>query len=366
MKTGVYVGFALAVAAGSAYAADSLLLVATDPSYSLAAQSKLAAVIDPATGKPRFSRVDVFSIDLTLTTPTLPELTNYNDNDVLAWINSAPLDGQALGDVLASFYNLGGKHVTIAAFAFANSGGITGGIMTPPYVGLLNSTTYANPSGKLVAVVPTDPVFSGITLGNVTYYHSSAFASPALATGATLLAIDGAGMNMIARSENGVMNINLYPGFGAGTVNGTVENNAEFYNLVANTFTGSASTGSPGGDPPPGPAILGIPGKCILWPPNGQMVQVATLSVSPPATLDVNATSSETPDPGETDIVITPPGSVLVSQRTIQLRAQRSGRTGARIYTVTATAGTTVSQFTCTVPHDQEALVELERTAGGR
>jgi hypothetical protein len=200
-------------------------------------------------------------------------------------------------------------------------------------------------------------------LGNVTYYHGSYFPSSALEPGATLLAIDGAGMNMIARSENGVMNINLYPGFGAGAANGTVDNNAEFYFLVANTFAGSASTGSPGGDPPPAPTILGIPDKCILWPPNGQMVQVAILSSPQAATFEVNVTSNEPPDPGQTDISIIPGNGT----QAIWLRAQRSGRMGARIYTIKAPADSAnPTTFTCTVPHDQEALVELERADGDR
>jgi hypothetical protein len=407
----------------------------------------------------------------------------------------------------------------------------------------VNANTYANPSGNLVAVAPTDPVFSGITLSNVAYYHSSGFANPALVSGATLLATDGAGMNMIVRSANGVMNINLYPGLGAGRANGTVDNNAEFYNLVANTFVGASSTGSSGTDSipptttatvfpapnlngwnkssvtvtltavdnaggsgvkqisytvsgaqpggstvaattativisaegtttvsyfssdnagnaealktltvlldetppsviaivspnpdnglnttpvtvtfsgkdtlsgvasctppitvstngagqvvtgtctdragnsttvtktvdiqlnagidPPGPVIQGLPvDKCILWPPNGQMVQVAALSVPPQTvTFNVTATSNEIADSGQPDILITG-----TQPRVIQLRAQRSGRTGARIYTVTATAAdsagdTTVSQFTCTVPHDQQTYLEDERANGDR
>jgi hypothetical protein len=79
----------------------------------------------------------------------------------------ASLRQRALGDALANFYDLGGKHLTIASFAFANLGGIGGRVMSGPYLGLVNANTYANPSGNLVAVAPTDPIFSGITLSNV-------------------------------------------------------------------------------------------------------------------------------------------------------------------------------------------------------
>lgn len=523
MKTGVCVGVAL-VAAGAAYAAqkDSLVLVSSDPAFTASAQAALAATN-------RFSKVDV--IDASSSTPALSALSGYTD--VLAWTNSTPSDGTALGNVLADFYDLGGKHLTIGTFAFSNTiTGISGRIMTGSYVGLLNAKTYANPSGNLVAVAPTDPVFSGITLSNVVYYNNPSFANPAPVPGATLLATDGAGMNMIARSANGVTNINLYPGLGAGRADGTVDNNTDFYLLVANTFTAAASAASStdtipptttagvspapnvngwnnsnlavtltavdnqggsgvkqisytltgaqtggstvaastasvaistegtttltyfstdnagnaeapktltvmldktgpavtatvtpapdasgwntvpvtvtftGADTisgiasctppvtlnnngagqvatgtctdkagnsttisktvnirlsasvdPPGPAIQGIPnGPCVLWPPNGQMVQVATLSVPAglAASFNVTAASDQPADPGQTDILITGTGL----QRAVQLRARRSGNLGDRIYTVTATAvdsagNTTVGQFTCTVPHDQ-------------
>jgi hypothetical protein len=93
---------------------------------------------------------------------------------------------------------------------------------------------YANPSGILAATLSSDPVFSNVNLAAVTYYHNRGFVNAGLGTGATLLATDGSGINMIARSANGVVDINLYPGLGAGF--GGVDNNAMFYSLVANTF----------------------------------------------------------------------------------------------------------------------------------
>ena len=56
-----------------------------------------------------------------------------------------------------------------------------------------------------------------------------------------MLATDGAGINMIARSASGrVMGINLYPEHGVG-------DNAEFFRLVANVVTnsGTVSTAVP-------------------------------------------------------------------------------------------------------------------------
>jgi hypothetical protein len=58
-----------------------------------------------------------------------------------------------------------------------------------------------------------------------------------LAAGATLLATDGGGINMIARSSNGIVGLNLFPGFGAAF------NNAEFYRLISNALQCSPPSG---------------------------------------------------------------------------------------------------------------------------
>ena len=89
------------------------------------------------------------------------------------------------------------------------------------------------------------------------------------------------------------------------------------------------------------------------------MVQVATVTVADPlsgvAAFSLTGTSSELPDSGETDIVITGSG---VQLRVVQLRAERSGQGSGRIYTLTATAtdvaGNSASATArCIVPHNQ-------------
>ncbi len=223
MKTVVHIGLIAAIAAGSMYA-DSLALVASDSSFFVTgAQTALLA-----TGK--FKNVDI--IDAGAGTPTLAALSGYTD--VLAWTNLPAFDSVALGNVLADYYDLGGKHVTIATFALA-AGGIDGRIATAPYVSLADTGNFANPSGILVATASSDPVFSNVNLAAVTYYHNRGFVNASLGTGATLLATDGAGINMIARSSNGVVDINLYPG--AGAAFGGVDNNDVLYGLIANTFS---------------------------------------------------------------------------------------------------------------------------------
>jgi len=119
------------------------------------------------------------------------------------------------------------------------------------------------------------------------------------------------------------------------------------------------STGQGGGPPPTPPVVSGMPAAgCTLWPPNSQMVPVATVAataVAGLASFNVIGTSSEPSDPNNPDIVIT--GSVL-QPRNIQLRAARMGSGSGRVYTLTATAtdvagNVTSSTATCNVPHDQ-------------
>ncbi len=108
------------------------------------------------------------------------------------------------------------------------------------------------------------------------------------------------------------------------------------------------------------PAVInGMPlgASCSIWPPNGKLVQVATIGASATAggvqSFSVTATSNE--PVGSGDIVIAGLG---VGPRTVQLRAARAGKNSGRIYTITATAtniagAVTTATTTCTVPHDQ-------------
>ncbi|HMG61265.1 MAG TPA: hypothetical protein VK583_16170 [Burkholderiales bacterium] len=109
------------------------------------------------------------------------------------------------------------------------------------------------------------------------------------------------------------------------------------------------------------PVIAGLPASCTLWPPNRQMVQVATVAASDalsglaPGSPTVTGTGNEAANglgDGNTapDIVIT--GSM------VQLRAERSGTGAGRIYTLAASASdlagnVAIATATCTVPHDQ-------------
>jgi hypothetical protein len=193
-----------------------------------------------------FTTVDVY--DVTSGNPALATISGYNA--ILAWTDDSPADPAGLGNLLASYASLGGKHLTVATYAFSNPWAITGAIMSGNYAALTNLGVNGTTSGNLVATVPGDPIFTGITLSSVVYFENDNFAHPGLASGATLLATDGAGVDMIARSASGVIDVNLVPGF-YGT------NNAAFYSLLANTLTlGPTVT--------PGPAVTPIPATWLL------------------------------------------------------------------------------------------------------
>ena len=110
------------------------------------------------------------------------------------------------------------------------------------------------------------------------------------------------------------------------------------------------------------PVISGMPTRCSLWPPNHELVTVATVTAADtlsgltPGSLQVKGTSNEGGgDSQSPDIVITPNG---IGGFVVQLRAERSGNGNDRIYNLTATvtdlAGNTASVTTnCAVPHDQ-------------
>ncbi|HZZ95075.1 MAG TPA: hypothetical protein VFE23_21125 [Usitatibacter sp.] len=109
------------------------------------------------------------------------------------------------------------------------------------------------------------------------------------------------------------------------------------------------------------PLITGLPGDtCSIWPPNGQMVTVGTVSAADPvsaiASFSVNASSSEAPgNKGEADVAVAGSGT---GPRVISVRADRNANGPGRTYTITATAidlagNTAAATGTCTVPHDQ-------------
>ena len=170
-----------------------------------------------------FTTVDQFNIGAG--TPTLQELQAYNV--VIAYTNSPPSNATASGDVLADYVDQGGC-VVMSTYAFSAPWKIAGRIATAGYAPLVDVGTNGNVSGNLNPIVADDPIFNGITLGSLSYFRNSNFSHPDLDAGATLIADDGNGINMIARNGSGnVVGLNLFPG----EING---NNGELYTLFSN------------------------------------------------------------------------------------------------------------------------------------
>ena len=202
----------------------SLLIVYSDKGSQLA--------VDEFTDTGKFSSVDTYSAEHT--TPVLGDLTGYDA--VLAYTARPPDDGEALGNVLADYVDSGGT-LTLATYAFSGiSGGIfsiAGRIMTEGYSPFTSKPSPTLVSGNLVKVAD-DLIFTGISLPDVEYFHNSAIVDPGLATGALLLATDGAGHNMIAmNADRSIVGLNLFPGTASSP---PPANNAELYELMANTL----------------------------------------------------------------------------------------------------------------------------------
>jgi hypothetical protein len=220
---------ALLLVAASAQAALPRLLIIT------------AGLVAPdtemlATGL--FSTVDVF--DATSGTPPLATLLAHDT--ILAITNSQPLDGVALGNALGGAAD-NGRRVVVATYSLSQPWWISGKMQTHGYSPLVNVNVNGDVSGNLVAINPSDPIFGGVNLATLTYFHNNNFAHPTLDVGATLLATDGAGIDMIARSANGrIVALNLFPeGGGSG-------GNVDLYRLVANSLVvgaGAVSTAIP-------------------------------------------------------------------------------------------------------------------------
>lgn len=212
-----------AAAAAAAPGPGSLAILCADGGC-VGAQARFTATA-------RFTSVDVF--DITSSTPTLAAVQGYGN--MIVWTNNNPADGSAVGNLLADYYDLGGKHLTICTYSFSAGWAISGRVMTGNYVGLQGGST-GDVSGNFQVMAPSDPIFTGLDLTGLAYFHNGNFSHPTLAPGASLLATDGSGVYMMARSSNGVINANLFPG-------DIGSNNAKLYELLASAVLNGGSGG---------------------------------------------------------------------------------------------------------------------------
>lgn len=169
--------------------------------------------------------------------PSLSSLQGYNA--VLVFTNSAPNDPVGLGDLLKDYADAGGG-VVINTYAFSSPWAIGGGITGAGYAPLVASGSNGDVSGKLVQVAPS-AIFNGVDLSALTYFHNDNYGQPGLAAGATLLATDGAGVNMIAVNGNGrIIANNTFPNYGP-----SFGTNAEYYKLTANELVAVSAVPEP-------------------------------------------------------------------------------------------------------------------------
>ena len=176
-----------------------------------------------------FDTVDEFDIgEDDGDTPTLAFLGGYSI--VLAYTDSFPQEG--VGDVLADYVDGGGRAL-IATFGMSCPRGISGRISDSGYNPLRDVGENGYISGNIEALVSGDRVFDTpniIDLDAISYYMCSEFAHPALDSGATLIADDGAGIGVFAlNADETVGGLNLFPG----VIDG---NNSEFYEFLENAL----------------------------------------------------------------------------------------------------------------------------------
>jgi hypothetical protein len=180
-------------------------------------------------------------------TPTLAQLQGYNA--ILMYTNYEPADRTALGNVLAQYVN-GGGGLVLATYSFSSFWAIGGQIMTTGYSPLTNVGVDGTVSGHLVAAPGQagNPIFNGVNLSTLSYFNNVNFAHPGLSTGATLLATDGSGTNMIAVNATGkIYADNLFPGANVGQ-------SQAFYQLLGNQLVQSAG----GVQPTPEPSTMAL------------------------------------------------------------------------------------------------------------
>ena len=99
------------------------------------------------------------------------------------------------------------------------------------------------------------------------------------------------------------------------------------------------------------PALAGLPSGCKLWPPDNRMTRVADVfAIDGLSGLDGLSVSASSDD-------LTDDGDIAISGGSVDLRAEKAARGGARTYVVSATAtdlagnSSSSSSGVCAVPH---------------
>jgi hypothetical protein len=221
----------LPFAACTAHAGENVLVIGAEYTTSYLTDLASELALDP-----NFTTVNTY--DAVFGTPSLATLNGYNA--VLAFTDYPPADSTGLGNVLKSYVDDGG-HVTLMTYAFSEPWTIGGGIAGPGYSPLDDSGVNGTVTVNVVPVVPGDPVFNGVNVGNVSFFNNFNYAYPTLDPGATLLATDGNGIDMLARNAAG--NVYAFNAFPLNDFGGS----PDFFHLVDNTLTVPTSSAPDGG-----------------------------------------------------------------------------------------------------------------------
>jgi hypothetical protein len=119
----------------------------------------------------------------------------------------------AVGDVLADYVDQGG-HLVLGMYVFSSPWSLTGRLMTTGLSPFGVSAARFSPTGVLDMSTAdmTHPIMQGLT--SVSYWRNTNFVNPPLMPGATLIASDTAGNNVVAvNADNSVVGIVMYPVF---------------------------------------------------------------------------------------------------------------------------------------------------------
>lgn len=155
---------------------------------------------------------DIIEINACSAPPTLADLTDIGA--ALVWSNLPFGQPDALGNVLADFVDQGGG-VVLATYSFSQPWHIGGRILTSGYSPFAVDSPRLNTSGllDLAHSNTSHPILQGVTAGP--YFENGNYTNPPLTAGATLLAVDTAGNNVVAiNASNRVVGISIFAGFG--------------------------------------------------------------------------------------------------------------------------------------------------------
>ncbi len=164
---------------------------------------------------------DLTDINVCAEAPTLAMLSDFSA--VLVWTNGYLLQPDALGDVLADFVDQGGG-VVLATYALSQTypyfGGpgvssVGGRIFAAGYspFAVTAATQFTSGVLDLARSNTNHPILYGVTQTYQPFFSNQNFTNPPLTAGATLIAVDTAGNNVVAVNATGrVVGLSIHPG----------------------------------------------------------------------------------------------------------------------------------------------------------